>query len=150
MWRATFYLTQTTMKTTWNPWVKEHELFHFTTGKSFSKNHWKIQRLESENLAFYFRSASYWDIDQVTKPQEASLSLKIRMMSTIRDYFEDEQGPVYMIYNQCMLFAVGPHALISCFSRHTPVGGFSAHHHELQQHKHILLTSCSSSSCYHS
>lgn len=143
MWRATFYLPKTT-KMTWNLWVKECGIPHFTKGNSFSEDHRKTQRSESENLGFNSRSASYCETLcklLTLKPQFQRFEITVKMNRGL--------CTCHAAVNACCLLFVVLTAF-SASTEHNPVGSLSAHHHEIQQHNRILLTSCPPSSCYYS
>lgn len=141
---ATFYLPKTTkmtwnlrVKRMWNSLISQREQLQWRSPENTEVRNQK-------SLGFNSRSASWlWDALQVTNPQAS--------VSTVRDYCEDEQRPLHVSCSrQCMLFALVALTAFSTSTEHNPVGSLSAHHHEIQQHNRILLTSCPPSSCYYS
>lgn len=150
MWRATFYLTKTT-KMTWNLRVKECGILHFTKGKNFSEDHWKTQRLESENLGFNSRSASYCDMLSKLLNLKPQFLWKYKWCQPFEITVKLNRGFCTChaaVHACCLLFVV--FMAFSASTEHNPVGSLSAHHHEIQQYNRIVLTSCPPSSCYYS
>ena len=97
-----------------------------------------------KNLGFNSRSASYWEMLcklLTLKPQFQRFEITVKMNRGL--------CTCHAAVNACCLLFVVLTAF-SASTEHNPVGSLSAHHHEIQQHNRILLTSCPPSSCYYS
>lgn len=119
--------------------ISQNPSFH-----SFSEDHRKTQRSESENLGFNSRSASYCETLcklLTLKPRFQRFEITVKMNRGL--------CTCHAAVNVCCLLFVALTAF-SASTEHNPVGSLSAHHHEIQQHNRILLTSCPPSSCYYS
>ena len=136
---------------TWNLRVKECGILHFTKGKRFSEDHWKTQRLESENLGFNARSASYCETLSKLLNLKPQFLWKYEWCQPFEITVKMNRGLCTChaaVHAYCLLFVVL--MAFSASTEHNPVGSLSAHHHEIQQYNRIVLTSCPPSSCYYS